>query len=254
MSGFGKKFRSARDAKGLSLNQIAEETRISTRFLRAIEQETFHQLPGGVFNRGFIRTYATQVGLDPDIAVAEYADLTDETVVEEPSRSPEFAPERHIVPVAVGGLVVLIVLFYIFARDSSVTTGAAEPSAPTSQAMARPEPAPAVNHAATLQPAPPPPPATIEPPFEGVTIQIRVHDATWVAIAADGREVIGGEVLGAGTSRRYTAREAIELTVGNAAGLSLLINDRPVPSLGRAGQVRILTITPDNIDRYTGSS
>ncbi len=254
MSGFGKKFRSARDAKGLSLNQIAEETRISARFLRAIEQETFHLLPGGVFNRGFIRTYATQVGLDPDIAVAEYADLTEETVVEEPSRSPELAPERHIVPVAVGGLVVLVVLFYIFAsRDSSVTTGAAEPTAPASQAMARPEPAPAVNRPETLQPPPPPPRATIEPPFEGVTIQIQVHDETWVALAADGREVIGGEVLGAGTSRRYTAREAIELTVGNAAGLSLLINDREVPPLGRAGQVRILTITPDNIDRFTGS-
>ena len=254
MSGFGKKFSSARDVKGLSLDQIAEETRISTRFLHAIEQETFHLLPGGVFNRGFIRTYATQVGLDPDIAVAEYQDLTKETVDEELSRSPELAPERHIVPVAVGGLIVLIVLFYIFARDRNVATETAGPLTATSQTMARPEPEPAVNRAATLQPPPSPPPATAEPTFEGVSIQIQVHDATWVVVATDGREVVSGEILRAGTSRRYTARKAIELTVGNAAGLSLRINDREVPSLGRAGQVRVLTITPDNIDRYTGSS
>ena len=254
MSAFGKKFSSARDAKGLSLDQIAEETRISTRFLRAIEQETFHLLPGGVFNRGFIRTYATQVGLDPDMAVAEYQDLTEETVVEEPSRSTELAPERHIVPVAIGGLIVLIVLFYIFTRDSDVATEAAEPTGATSQTMARPEPAPPVNRAATPQPPPSSPPATATNTFEGVSIQIQVHDATWIAIATDGREVVGGEILSAGTSRRYTAREAIELTVGNAAGLSLRINDREVPSLGRTGQVRVLTITPNNIDRFTGSS
>ena len=254
MSAFGKKFSSARDAKGLSLDQVAEETRISTRFLRAIEQETFHLLPGGIFNRGFIRTYATQVDLDPDIVVAEYQELTEETVVEQPSLSTERVPERHIVPVAVGGLIVFIVLFYIFTRDNNVATEAAEPTPATSQTMARPEPEPAVNRAAALQPTTSPPPATAQPPFEGVSIQIQVHDATWVVIATDGTEVVGGEILSAGTSRRYTAREAIELTVGNAAGLSLRINDREVPSLGRAGQVRVLTITPDNIDRYTGSS
>ena len=252
MSGFGKKFRSARDAKGMSLDQIAEETRISTRFLRAIEQETFNLLPGGVFNRGFIRTYAAQVGLDPDIAVAEYADLTEETALEESFRSPEPAPERHIVALAVGGLVVLIVLFYIFAQDRNVAAETTEPTGATSQTMARPEPAPAVEGAATLQLSPSPPRVRAERTSEGVSIQIQVHDTTWVAIAADGREVVSGEVLSTGTTRRYTARETIELTIGNAAGLSLRINDREVPSLGRAGQVRVLTITPDNIDRHTG--
>src|SRR5438046_10439079 len=75
MTNFGTSFKRAREAKGISLDQIASETRISTRFLLAIEKEEFHLLPGGIFNRGFIRAYAEKVGLDPNQAVADYERL-----------------------------------------------------------------------------------------------------------------------------------------------------------------------------------
>ncbi|OLD22475.1 MAG: hypothetical protein AUI91_01825 [Acidobacteria bacterium 13_1_40CM_3_56_11] len=65
MTNFGSSFKRARETKGISIDQIASETRISTRFLLAIENEQFHLLPGGIFNRGFIRAYAEKVGLDP---------------------------------------------------------------------------------------------------------------------------------------------------------------------------------------------
>src|SRR5215475_8567785 len=75
MTGFGESFKKAREALGVSLNQIAIETRISTRFLLAIENEEFRNLPGGIFNRGFIRAYAQRVGIDADQAVADYERL-----------------------------------------------------------------------------------------------------------------------------------------------------------------------------------
>src|SRR2546422_11632456 len=75
MTDFGASFKKARESAGISLDQIAIETRISTRFLAAIEGEEFHLLPGGIFNRGFVRTYAERMGLDPDQAVAEYERL-----------------------------------------------------------------------------------------------------------------------------------------------------------------------------------
>src|SRR2546428_9726159 len=75
MTDFGASFKKARESLGVSLDQIAVETRISTRFLLAIESEDFRCLPGGIFNRGFIRTYAGRVGLDPDQAVADYERL-----------------------------------------------------------------------------------------------------------------------------------------------------------------------------------
>src|SRR6266498_1159291 len=77
MTNFGASFKNARESKGVSLGKIAAETRISTRFLIAIENEEFHLLPGGIFDRGFVRAYAEKLGLDPDQAVADYRLLTE---------------------------------------------------------------------------------------------------------------------------------------------------------------------------------
>lgn len=72
MGEFGDKFRKAREKKELSLDDVSNVTKISSRMLQAIEQEHFDQLPGGVFNKGFIRAYAKHLGLDPEDAVTDY--------------------------------------------------------------------------------------------------------------------------------------------------------------------------------------
>src|SRR5690349_9403193 len=111
MANFGASFKQAREAKGISLDQIAAETRISTRFLQAIEDEEFNLLPGGIFNRGFVRTYAEKLGLDADQAVAIYERMT---AVREPVEVTAAPPERgekksrHLYPLAIGGLILLI--------------------------------------------------------------------------------------------------------------------------------------------------
>jgi cytoskeleton protein RodZ len=69
---FGDRFRKAREKKELSLDDVSNVTKISARMLRAIEEEHFDQLPGGVFNKGFIRAYAKHLGLDPEEAVTDY--------------------------------------------------------------------------------------------------------------------------------------------------------------------------------------
>ncbi len=72
MGEFGDKFRRAREKKELSFDDVSNVTKISTRMLQAIEEEHFDQLPGGVFNKGFIRAYAKHLGLDPENAVTDY--------------------------------------------------------------------------------------------------------------------------------------------------------------------------------------
>src|SRR5579864_5434553 len=72
MGEFGDKFRKAREKKELSLDEVSNVTKIGSRMLQAIEQEHFDQLPGGVFNKGFIRAYAKHLGLDPEEAVTDY--------------------------------------------------------------------------------------------------------------------------------------------------------------------------------------
>jgi len=69
---FGEKLRKQREQRGLELDAISNTTKISTRMLRALEDEHLDQLPGGVFNKGFVRAYARQVGLDEEEVVADY--------------------------------------------------------------------------------------------------------------------------------------------------------------------------------------
>lgn len=72
MGEFGDKFRKAREQKELTFDNVSNVTKINARMLQAIEEEHFDELPGGVFNKGFIRAYAKHLGLDPEEAVTEY--------------------------------------------------------------------------------------------------------------------------------------------------------------------------------------
>jgi len=72
MGSFGERLRKEREQKGISLEDISLETKIGTRLLRALEEEHFDQLPGGIFNKGFVRAYARHLGLDEEQTIADY--------------------------------------------------------------------------------------------------------------------------------------------------------------------------------------
>ena len=74
MSDFGGKLRLARERRGISLRQIAASTKISVAALEALERNDISKLPGGIFSRAFVRSYAVEVGLDPDDTVREFLD------------------------------------------------------------------------------------------------------------------------------------------------------------------------------------
>src|SRR5258708_3596519 len=75
---FGEKLRKEREQRKITLDDISSSTKISTRMLRAIEDEHFDQLPGGVFNKGFVRAYARHIGLDEEQAITDYLDATNQ--------------------------------------------------------------------------------------------------------------------------------------------------------------------------------
>ena len=72
MGQFGEKLRRERELRGITLEEVAVATKIGTRNLRALEEEKFSQLPGGIFNKGFVRAYARYVGIDEEQAVGDY--------------------------------------------------------------------------------------------------------------------------------------------------------------------------------------
>jgi hypothetical protein len=90
VSSFGENLRRRRELRGISLDAISNSTKISPRMLRAIEDEHFDQLPGGVFNKGFVRAYARQIGLDEEEAVTDYLAALRESQVQAQTILPNF--------------------------------------------------------------------------------------------------------------------------------------------------------------------
>ena len=72
MGTFGDKLKRERELRGVTLEEIAGATKIGTRALKALEEEHFEQLPGGIFNKGFVRAYAKFLGLDEEQAVSDF--------------------------------------------------------------------------------------------------------------------------------------------------------------------------------------
>lgn len=264
MSDFGKSFKDSRLAQGLTLEQIAQETKISTRFLEAIEEERFATLPGGIFNRGFIRAYATRLGMDPEDAVARYKKMAEPREFEptlppvpEAYRSNRNPHEKYLYAGALVALVIGVMLFYAISRPSPPPVPlVATPAAPAPSSPPPPAPettaAPGPALEATADPVLPAPVAMDPVATGGIAIEMQVQEPTWISISADGKTVTS-EVLQPGTTKKFTALESIGLKIGNAGGLQLKINDQAVPPLGRSGQVKSLIITPGNLKDLIGS-
>ena len=258
MSNFGATFRKARETAGLPLEKIAAETRISTRFLQAIESESFELLPGGIFNRGFIRSYAEYLGLDPEQAVADYDRMS--AKVQEPlevlrneERESSRRSDRNLIPIAAAILVVSIVAYYLITRKPAADVAE---QAPPAAAVAKVE-APPVE---TITPPPPetppkPEPEVVQqpqpvapapqPPQSTLALDVTAKNQTWIKVTTDGT-VVFGDVLQSGTERRFSAERFINITIENAAGATIKINGRDLGRLGTEGQVREFRITPEN--------
>jgi transcriptional regulator with XRE-family HTH domain len=95
---FGEKLRQHRERRGLSLEAISSATKISPRMLSALEDEHFEQLPGGVFNKGFVRAYARVVGLDEDEALSDYLTALRESQIHSQTSPPNFRREARPIP------------------------------------------------------------------------------------------------------------------------------------------------------------
>ena len=117
----GERLREARERQKVSLHAIAEKTNISVRFLDAIEKNQFDKLPGGIFTRGFIRSYASLVGLDPDGTVAQF--LSDEPGQRDDDIDVAPASDREglglgtLVLAGLGVIALALALVYFFRPD-----------------------------------------------------------------------------------------------------------------------------------------
>src|SRR6478736_3673421 len=86
---FGARLKREREQRGVTLDDIALSTKIGKRFLCALEEEHFEQLPGGIFSKGFVRAYARHLGIDEEQAVADYLSATTPSSPEQTSQTPQ---------------------------------------------------------------------------------------------------------------------------------------------------------------------
>ena len=129
---FGTFLRQAREHRGVSLQDLAASTKISARVLESLERNDPSKLPGGIFSRAFVRAYAREVGLDPDVAVASFVTaFPDESGADEmpaTTRAVEvesFEQRRRVVRVLVRLLgVALLLAIVAFLYYSRFGTGA----------------------------------------------------------------------------------------------------------------------------------
>ena len=255
--GFGGRLRDARERRGISLRQIADRTRISVGVLEALERNDIKRLPGGIFSRAFVRSYANEVGLDPEDTIREFVSQfpTDSvTVGHAPSRPIEdneaLESDRRIAS-SVLWLVLLalplsgVVVYFTVAgrQDAAVapteTTAPAPPSAlpepatvnAQSQIRARAEERPAATSGDTLR------------------VVITATDRCWVSAIVDGQRNLQRELV-AGEKHAFDVRRELVITAGNAGALDMVVNGVEAKPLGKSGQVVTTRLNLGNFKDY----
>jgi cytoskeletal protein RodZ len=253
---FGEELRLAREARGISLREISEQTRISMRYLEAIETNDYKRLPGGIFNRSFIKAYAKYIGYDEQAALEGYArtmreqgDTGDEVsttpyqsrvYTDGNSRSPLVTLLLTILILAVLSLGVWGAKHWYERREAARESGAAQPATTNPQA-AQPQARAPGSQAATAPGA---------PAANGFHIQVKARgESVWISTQTDDGKKASGLLLKAEETREFSPQESLEIgyAPSRARFLEVSIN-------GRAARVpqdktRML-ITKDNYEQF----
>lgn len=259
--------------RGISLEEIAEATKIGTRSLRALEEQDFDKLPGGIFNKGFVRAYSKYLGIDEEQAVADYVDAVNEAQATGKLSRPDVEPpaveleaeqsESFRVPWTLLACLLLLAIvgyagrFYyskyglMKLRRQPTPVEAAKPAAPT---QVPPETAPAPAPTSFAPPAMPEvasqrtPAPEMKASESAIVVKVHAKELTWVEIEADGKKVIS-ENLPANADRVVKASKQVVIRTGNAGGIEVSENDKLLPSLGPKNEVRTVTLTGQGMDK-----
>jgi transcriptional regulator with XRE-family HTH domain len=248
LASFGEDLRREREIRGISLKEIADATKISKRFLEAIEGNDHKTLPAPVFTRGFVREYARYVGLNVEEMVNRYnfAAANDDRIEKPPQVaryasvpprdiSPKPAPKRGIPPVYAKidrNAIFLVILVAAVAGAAYWAVQYNRRRADAAEAAATTVPV-ATPKTATA----PPPAAAAAPDDSTLRMAIEAKEDSWLDLKADGERAYYGDFK-AGQRQEFEAKNDFTFVrIGNAAALTLVINDVPVPSLGEQGEV-----------------
>ncbi len=248
----GQELAAAREAAGMTLEDVAERSRVRRTVIEHIEDDDFSLCGGDVYARGHLRTLAGIVGTDPaplleefDRTHAVHAPSATEVFESETAARPERRGPNWTAAMAVALLVVAVVgavQLFNHGGGSTAHTAANGPTASSvPSAPSTPEPAPSTEPTSA-----PTSSAVAVLPTSGVTVKLTVGSGkSWVSATAGTAEVFTG-IVAAGTTKVFTDPATVKLVVGNAGAVTLNVNGVDLGSPGKAGEVVRLSFVPGN--------
>ena len=225
----GERLRAAREEKGLSLEEVADQTRIPRRHLESIELGDWSKLPAPTYTIGFAKSYATAIGLDR-------AEIGDQLRTEMGRTRPESGTSEVFEPadpartmpkwlvLAAIGAIALLVLIMTWLNNRSL-----EPPAEPAEEVAATANAPS---AAPAQPAPQPQPATAQGP-----VVLSATAPVWIRVADGGQTLFQGELAAGQTYQVPATATAPTLTAGKPEALRINVGSAIAPAVGPPGRV-----------------
>ncbi len=261
MESLGAQLKRARDERKISLREIAVRTKISVTALEALERDDFSKLPGGIFGRSFVRSYAVEVGVDPDETVQRFIEQLERAereaaerraaaraeITEDDQRFLErqqlaFAGLRiAVVAIVLAAVVIVVWQIRAYSRRTSETPSTASVATGTTAASA-----PAAD-VPTPAAAPPPVAPVTESP--ALIIELSTSANCWLSVGVDGAAP-STHMFSAGETRQVKADREVLLDVGDAGALHLTINGKPAHALGADGTHVRTRITPQNVSEF----
>lgn len=235
MRALGEEFRAAREARGLSPSDVAEQIHIRSVYLQALEREDWATIGAPVYVRGFIRTYARFLGLDPESAVQRFNESTGAAPSAAAApREPRAQERRQPSPLLwLAAALALGLVGYVGYNLYGLTVADHTDRTPATVAVVTPpdQSTPGASAAPTAAPSPTATPT--KPPTR--TMVVRVSEPSWLRVVVDGQNEMEG-IFPAGTVKTFHGKTAT-VRVGNAGGVELDVNGKSVGKLGNTGDV-----------------
>ena len=257
MNSVGEELRLAREQKHLTIEDISLRTRISTRYLGYMEEDRFDMLPGGIFNRAFLKAYGCSLGIDTVDLLERYEKVAPPQKNLPNQSWPILYNHRPLIRFLVswGITLALIVVCFTFIYREVKSNRALIKEAQTQEDRLTdlsllppttvlpsqiPETTIAVGIAEKRQ---------IQKPSFPLNLVIEAINQCWVSISADGRQITS-QLLARGDRLPFRANHQISLILGNAGGVNLHVNGVKLRRLGGLGEVKRFVFTPQNYTEF----
>src|SRR5713226_5551946 len=264
---FGERLKRERDMREVSADELTKATRISPRFLGALENEDWDKLPGGVFGRGFVRTIARYLGLDEESLLAEYDLARGAQKIEAPPPYENRIPGPNKSLVAAVVFVILLLLAGVvtgavygwrrFAahralKSSSATsaTSGVSLSQPPPTAINAPNAAQSQSANASADPSENFPTGRKPTPLD---LSVSASAAVHVRIIADGTKTFDDDMT-EGQNLHFHALQQFVIAAANSSSVLLELNGRAMPPLGSPGASGTIVLTEKDLRQATGGT